>query len=498
MAIDQGTTGSTVLILNHAGAVVSRGYSEFTQYYPKPGWVEHDAAEIWNVTHHVMEQALRDGGIDAGAIAAIGITNQRETTVLWDRETGRPAARAIVWQCRRTADMCRSLESRGLGAKLREKTGLLADAYFSGTKIRWLLDNDPALETAGREGRVLFGNIDTWLLWNLTGGRVHATDYTNASRTLLLNIHDKRWDPELLEMLGVPAAMLPAVHPSSHRFGVTDPAAFFGHEVPISGIAGDQQAALFGQGCWEPGMAKNTYGTGCFLLMNTGKSCRISQRGLLTTLCAGTGGEPLYALEGSIFIAGAAIQWLRDGLQLIEKASQTQGLAQSIADNAGVYFVPAFVGLGAPHWDMEARGAILGLTRGAGRAHVVRAALESIAYQTADLVGLMVEESGVPIRELRVDGGATANDFLMQFQADMLGIPVDRPANAETTALGAAYLAGLAERFWAGPEELADVRVRNRLFTPALPADERAKLLDGWHGAVKRVLTKEQGLGVRG
>ncbi len=490
MAIDQGTTGTTVLMLDRAGKVVSRGYSEFTQHYPRPGWVEHDAEEVWSVSHRVMKQALDAGGITPAQVATIGITNQRETTVLWDRETGRPVANAIVWQCRRTADMCRALKEKGLEPAVRAKTGLLLDAYFSGTKVRWLLDANPSVLSRAREGRVLFGNIDSWLLWKLTGGKSHATDFTNASRTLLFNIHEKRWDPELLEQLGVPAAMLPAVQPSASRFGTTDPDAFFGATVPVSGIAGDQQAALFGQGCWEPGMAKNTYGTGCFLLMNMGDRDRTSQRGLLTTLCAGKSGEPLYALEGAVFIAGAAVQWLRDALGVIQHAAETEAIATSVRDNAGVYFVPAFVGLGAPHWDMDARGAILGLTRGAGRAHVVRAALEAIAYQTHDLVGLMVEESGMPIRELRVDGGACANGFLMQFQADLLGIPVDRPANVETTALGAAYLAGLAEKFWADADELAHVRRQDRLFRPAMAAPDRERLTAGWQAAVRRVLSK--------
>lgn len=486
LSIDQGTTGTTVLVLDHGGSVVSRGYSEFTQHYPKPGWVEHDAEEIWDVTRRVMDEALQGASISAAEVAALGITNQRETTVLWDRETGRPVAPAIVWQCRRTAGLCKELEARGLAATFREKTGLVLDAYFSGTKVQWLLDQDPAVAARARAGDVLFGTIDSWLLFKLTGGRVHATDYTNASRTLLYDIHRKQWDPELLEVLGVPPAMLPEVRSSSGVFGETAPDVLGGARVPVAGIAGDQQAALYGQGCWEPGMLKQTYGTGCFLLMNMGQNDTLSSNGLITTLCCDARGGPAYCLEGSIFIAGAAIQWLRDGLGLLEEARESEALARSVEDTAGVYFVPAFVGLGAPYWDMDARGAILGLTRGAGRAHVVRAALEAIAYQTRDLVEAMKADSGVPVKELRVDGGASANDFLMQFQADLLDTPVDRPTQVETTALGSAYLAGLAVEFWKDPAELSSVRQRARLFTPAMDEAEREGLYRGWKSAVAR------------
>ncbi len=490
LAIDQGTTSSRAMLFDARANVVGAAGQEFPQHFPKSGWVEHDPEDIWSTVVSTVRKVLSSARQSAAQIAAIGITNQRETTVLWDRKTGKPVCRAIVWQCRRTADLCRTLKERGLEQTVRRKTGLVIDAYFSGTKVRWMLDSDPEIARRAAAGELAFGTIDSWLVWNLTGGECHGTDYTNASRTMLFDIHEKRWDEELLEAIGVPSAVLPEVHDSAHRYGLTTADSFFGHQVPISGIAGDQQAALFGQGCWEPGTAKNTYGTGCFLVMNTGQKAFTSQKGLLTTLCAGKKGEPLYALEGSIFIAGAAVQWLRDELGVIEKASESEAIARSVDDSAGVYFVPAFVGLGAPYWDMDARGAIHGLTRGAGRAHIVRAALESIAYQTRDLMDLMVEEANLSVSELRVDGGACANDFLMQFVADVLSVSVDRPVNAETTSLGAAYLAGLAEGFWAGADELAHVRTRDRLFEPGMARETRETLYGGWKAAVSRVLSR--------
>jgi glycerol kinase len=489
LAIDQGTTGSTALVFSRAGAVIGRAYSEFTQHYPKPGWVEHDAEEIWDVSLATISKALAAAGVGPGELQAIGITNQRETTVLWDRTTGRPVHRAIVWQSRQTAELCEALKAAGHEETFRARTGLVVDAYFSGTKIRWILDRYPELRPRAERGEVLFGTIDTWLLWNLTGGAIHATDPTNASRTLLYDIHERRWAPSLLELLGVPAAMLPEVRPSSGDFGRTRGLGPHGVQdgVPIGGIAGDQQAALYGQGCWAPGMAKNTYGTGCFAMMNMGAKSPISRGGLLTTVCNDASGAPAYALEGSIFIAGAAIQWLRDELGLIETAAETDPIARSVDDTAGVYMVPAFAGLGAPYWDMNARGALLGLTRGAGRAHVVRATLESLAYQTRDVIEVMNRDSGVTVRELRVDGGAAQNDFLMQFQADVLGVPVDRPAVVETTAMGAAFLAGLAVGFWSSPDEVAGVRRRERLFEPRMPEAQRDELYQGWTRAVARV-----------
>ncbi len=490
MAIDQGTTGTTVLLLDHGGKVMGRAYSEFRQIYPQPGWVEHDPEEIWQVTRTVMAKVLQETGTPADRVEAIGITNQRETTVLWDRETGRPVHNAIVWQCRRTAPLCNELREQGREDWVRGRTGLVLDAYFSGTKIRWILDHVEGARERAERGELLFGTIDTWLVWKLSGGRAHVTDPTNASRTLLYNIHERRWDPELLALLEVPEAVLPEVKPSSCPCAYTAPdEAPFGREIPIAGVAGDQQAALFGQGCWEPGMVKNTYGTGCFLLMYTGDKAVGSTQGLLTTMACDAGGGPAYALEGSIFTAGAAVQWLRDELRIIGSAPESEPLARALEDNEGVYLVPAFVGLGAPYWDMEARGAIFGLTRGAGRAHIVRATLESIAYQTRDVVEVMAGESGIPIREMRVDGGASANDFLMQFQADILDVRVDRPAMVETTALGAALLAGLGVGFWKDSGELQQVRRTEKVFTPAMPAERRARLYAGWKEAVSRTRT---------
>jgi glycerol kinase len=487
LALDQGTTGSTALVFGPEGEVLGRAYAEITQHYPSPGWVEHDAEEIWQKTLRVGAQAVKAAGIAPKALKAIGITNQRETTVLWDRQTGDPVYRAIVWQSRQTADVCARFKAEGHESLFHERTGLVLDPYFSGSKIAWLLEGDPALRARAERGEIAFGTIDSWLIYRLTGGRVHATDPTNASRTLLFDIHERRWDPELQEVLGVPASMLPAVRPSSGVFGETVALDGLPAGIPIAGDAGDQQAALFGQGCFEAGMAKNTYGTGAFLVLNTGDRRVISRRGLLTTLCCDAQGRAAYALEGSVFIAGAAVQWLRDEMGLVKTAAETGEVAASVDSTHGVYVVPAFTGLGAPYWDAGARGAIVGLTRGAGRAHVVRATLESLAYQSRDVIDAMNEESGVPLRELRVDGGASANDFLMQFQADILAVPVDRPALVETTAAGAAFLAGLGTGLWKDAAQLAARRRRDRLFTPSMPMDKREELYAGWRAAVARV-----------
>jgi glycerol kinase len=485
LAIDQGTTGSTVLVFDRRGKVVGRAYSEFRQHYPKPGWVEHDAEEIWRVTLAVARQALRKAGLKAAAIAAVGITNQRETTVVWDRRTGQPVHRAIVWQDRRTADVCARLKAEGREPGIRAKTGLVVDPYFSATKVAWMLEHVRGARERAGHGDLVFGTIDSWLVWKLTGGRVHATDPTNAARTLLYNIHGRGWDTDLLALFGVPMSMLPEVRPSSGVFAETE-ASLLGAPVPIAGIAGDQQAALFGQGCFEAGSVKNTYGTGCFVLAQTGTDAIASERGLVTTIACGPNGAPSYALEGSIFIAGAAVQWLRDGLKIIKKAAETEALARSVDSTLGVYVVPAFVGLGAPYWDPDARGAVVGLTRGVTRAHLVRATLESLAYQTRDVIDTMTGESGKPITTLRVDGGASANDFLMQFQADVLGTAVDRPKVVETTALGAALLAGLAVGLWK-QTELDRVRVVDRVFRPRMRQPERDRLYAGWLEAVERV-----------
>lgn len=488
LAIDQGTTGTTVIILNSQGEITGRGYAEFRQYYPKPGWVEHDAEEIWQVTRQVIQQARANAGISDEVIAAIGITNQRETTVLWDKNTGKPIHPAIVWQCRRTAPLCSQLQADGQQSFFRERTGLVIDAYFSGTKIKWLLDEVPGTRARAEAGQLLFGTIDTWLLWKLTGGKVHATDFSNAARTLIFNIHEKQWDPELLRRLNIPAPILPEVRTSSEIFGFTEKNHLFGKSIPISGIAGDQQAALFGQECWTPGMVKNTYGTGCFIIMNTGTTAIESQNGLLATLACDAHGKPCYAVEGSVFIAGAVIQWLRDELKLISHSAESEALATAVPDSNGVYLVPAFVGLGAPYWDMNVRGALVGLTRGANRNHIVRAALEAIAFQTRDVVEAMLQDTQLPIPELRVDGGASANNFLMQFQADVLNIPIDRPQIIETTALGAAFLAGLSVGFWHSPEALAEVRHSDRRFVPEMTATRRQELVTGWAQSVKMLL----------
>jgi len=486
VAIDQGTTGTTVLVFDRWGRVVGRAYSEFTQHYPKPGWVEHDPEEIWRVTLRVLRQACRRARVQARDVVALGITNQRETTVLWERRSGRPVHRAIVWQDRRTSSFCEELRARGLEDLVRRKTGLVLDPYFAGTKLHWLLEHVPRAAARAHAGELAFGTIDTWLIWKLTGGAVHATDPTNASRTLLYDIHAGAWDLELCDLLGVPAGVLPEVRPSSGDFGMSA-GSVLGTPVPITGVAGDQQAALFGQGCVESGMAKNTYGTGCFLLLNTGAEPVASRHGLLTTVACDARGGRAYALEGSVFIAGAAIQWLRDGLGLVKKAAESERLARSVDSTLGVYLVPAFVGLGAPHWDAEARGALLGLTRGVTRAHVVRAALEALAYQARDVVDAMAADAGSHLSMLRVDGGAAANDFLMQFQADVLGVPVDRPRVVETTAMGAAFLAGLAAGFWRSQAELARARRIDRRFTPRMKAEVRDALYRGWQEAVARV-----------
>ncbi|MDP9350619.1 MAG: glycerol kinase GlpK [Chloroflexota bacterium] len=487
LAIDQGTTGTTVLLLDHDGQVRGRAYSEFTQSYPRPGWVEHDAEEIWSVTRSVAEEALRTASLSPAELVAIGITNQRETTVLWERDSGKPIAPAIVWQDRRTAPLTDELREAGHEPEVRARTGLVLDPYFSGTKVRWLLDTAPGLRERAERGEVLFGTIDSWLVWKLTGGQVHATDYTNASRTLLYNIHDLRWDPEMLSLLQVPAALLPEVYPSSYLYGETAPDAFLGATVRIAGIAGDQHAALFGQACYDQGMVKSTYGTGSFVLMNTGHEAVRSQHGLLTTIAWGIGSESVeYALEGSIFVTGSAVQWLRDGLGIISQASETEGLARSVESSAGVYFVPALAGLGAPHWDPYARGALFGITRGTTKAHIARATLESIAFQTRDVVDVMQHDSGISLPEMRADGGAVANGFLMQFQADLLGVPVEVPEITETTAVGAAYLAGLATGFWESREDLRRRWKVDRRYEPQVGAEEREHMHSRWLQAVDR------------
>ena len=487
MALDQGTTSSRCILFDKAGKICSVAQKEFHQIFPKPGWVEHDAEEIWFTTLEVSRTAMRKLGVTAADIAAIGITNQRETTVVWDKNTGHPIANAIVWQCRRTADIIDELVAKGLSDKIREKTGLVPDAYFSGSKIKWLLDNVPGARERAERGELLFGTIDTWLIWRLTEGAVHVTDQTNASRTMLYNIHTLEWDNELLDMLDIPRSMLPEVKPSSCVYGKT---AFelYGGEIPVAGAAGDQQAALFGQCCLQPGDMKNTYGTGCFLLMNTGRTPVMSKNGLVTTIAVGLEDHVLYALEGSVFVAGAAIQWLRDELNVLEKASESQVFANSVPDSAGGYVVPAFTGLGAPYWNQRARGAIVGLTRGFNRAHLVRATLESLAYQTHDIARAMERDSGIPIAELKVDGGASANDFLMQFQSDLLGADVYRPRCIETTGLGAAYLAGLAVGYWANLDDVRANWAIDKTFHPQMNEQYRKALIKGWDKAVKCAL----------
>ena len=482
LSLDAGTTSSRAILFNHDSEIVSVAQKEFTQIYPKAGWVEHDAMEIWATQSGVVTEAMSKIGATAEDIAAIGITNQRETTVVWDRKTGEPIYNAIVWQCRRTASFCDELKARGLEDYVRENTGLVIDAYFSGTKINWILNNVPGARERAEKGELAFGTIDTWLIWKLTDGKVHVTDYSNASRTMAFNIKTLKWDEKMLKELDIPASMLPEVRPSSAVYGTTS---LYGAEIPIAGAAGDQQAALFGQACFEPGMAKNTYGTGCFMLMNTGDKPVKSNSGLVTTIAWGLDGEVDYALEGSIFVAGAAIQWLRDEVRLVDSSPDSEFYCNKVADTNGVYMVPAFVGLGAPHWDMYARGAILGLTRGANKSHLIRATVESLAYQTKDVLDAMEKDSNIKLAALKVDGGACANDFLMQFQADILGVPVDRPSIVETTAMGAAYLAGLAVKFWDGKADVTAAWKLDRSFNPAMDADVRAKLYAGWLKAVE-------------
>lgn len=488
MALDQGTTSSRCIIFDHSGAMLASAQKEFAQHYPKPGWVEHDAAEIWETTLEVARGAMAKAGLSAVDIAAIGITNQRETTVVWDRETGEPVCPAIVWQCRRTAPMADALAASGWSEKIRQKTGLVPDAYFSGTKLRWILDKVPGARRGAEEGRLLFGTIDSWLIWKLTGGRAHVTDVTNASRTMLFDIRRLRWDPELLELFGIPEQMLPRVQPSSCIYGETEPG-LFGGKIPVAGAAGDQQSALFGQCCFEAGDVKNTYGTGCFLLMHTGSEPVFSENGLITTIAASGPGRIRYALEGSVFTAGAAVQWLRDELKLIPDAAASEAEARSVADTGGVYVVPAFTGLGAPYWNQYARGTITGITRGFTRAQLVRATLESIAYQTCDICRAMESDAGVELTRLRVDGGAAANDLLMQFQSDLLCAEVLRPACIETTALGAAYLAGLAVGYWKDTADIRQNRQTGRVFLPEMRDATRAKLLKGWNRALTTALT---------
>ncbi len=489
LAIDQGTTSTRAILFDKNGSIVGVAQKEFTQIFPQAGWVEHDAMEIWASVQSVISEVLAKYPVSAGEVAAIGITNQRETTVVWDKHTGQPVYNAIVWQSRQTAEICDELKTKGYDETFRSKTGLLIDAYFSGTKVKWILDHVEGAREKAEKGDLLFGTVDTWLVWKFSGGKRHVTDYSNASRTLMYNIYDLKWDDELLEILGVPKSMLPEVCSSSEVYAVTEKSLFFGEEVPISGIAGDQQAALFGQACYEPGMAKNTYGTGCFMLMNTGENAVRSRHGLLTTIAWGLNGKIEYALEGSIFVAGSAIQWLRDGLQLIKTAAETEGLANSVDSTDGVYVVPAFVGLGTPYWDSDARGAVFGLTRGTTREHFVRATLESLAYQTKDVLSSMEADSGIQLKKLRVDGGATANNFLMQFQSDLLGVPVERPVVLETTALGAAYLAGLAVGFWNEKEEIAENWAVDHTYEPRMDDKIREKLYNGWVKAVQATRT---------
>jgi len=486
LAFDQGTTSSRAILFNHAGEIVQTAQNEFTQIYPKAGWVEHDPMEIWGTQSGVAREVLETAGVKPSEVAAIGITNQRETTVVWDKNTGKPVYNAIVWQCRRTADICDQLKADGYEDYIRKNTGLVVDAYFSGTKIKWILDNVEGAREKAENGDLLFGNIDTWLIWNLTRGKKHVTDYTNASRTLIYNIKELKWDDKILEALDIPKSMLPEVKPSSEVYGHTDVESFGGAEIPIAGIAGDQQAALFGQTCFKPGMAKNTYGTGCFMLMNTGEKMVPSENGLLTTIAWGLDGKVTYALEGSIFIAGASVQWLRDEMKMITDAADTEYFAGKVDDTDGVYVVPAFAGLGAPYWDMYARGTIVGLTRGSNKNHVIRATLESIAYQTRDVLEAMEKDSGIELKTLKVDGGAVANNFLMQFQSDLLGVPVDRPEITETTALGAAYLAGLAVGFWDTKEDVVEKWKLDKKFGPVMSDEDRHAKYDGWKKAVER------------
>ncbi len=485
LAIDQGTTSSRAIIFNHDGEIVTTAQKEFTQYFPQNGWVEHDANEIWLSVIAVYMEAIMNAGIKPQQIAGIGITNQRETAVVWDKTTGNPIYHAICWQSRQTADICETLRKEGYENMIREKTGLLIDPYFSGTKIKWILDHVKGAREKAEAGELLFGTIDTWLVYKLTGGKVHVTDYSNASRTLLYNIHTLEWDQELLNMLSIPRDMLPEVKESSCIYGYTAGYHFYNIEVPIAGIAGDQQAALFGQMCFKSGMAKNTYGTGCFLLMNTGETPIQSKSGLITTIAWGINGKVEYALEGSVFVAGSAIQWLRDGLRMIDTAPESENIASQVEDSQGVYVVPAFVGLGAPYWNDQARGAVFGITRGTSKSHFVRATLESLAYQSRDLIEAMEKDSGISLTKLKVDGGAVKNSLLMQFQADILNVEVERPVLNESTALGAAYLAGLAVGFYQDREELVKSYKTDRIFTPSFSKEERERRYEGWKRAVK-------------
>ena len=483
MALDAGTTSNRCILFNEKGEICSIAQKEFTQYFPKPGWVEHDANEIWSSQLGVAVEAMAKLGIGADDIAAIGITNQRETTIVWDKNTGEPVYNSIVWQCRRTSEYCDSLKEKGLTDKFREKTGLIIDAYFSGTKLKWILDNVDGVRERAEKGELLFGTVETWLIWKLTKGKAHVTDYSNASRTLLFNIKDLTWDKEILEELNIPESMLPEPKPSSCVYGYSD-ASFFGKEIPISGAAGDQQAALFGQTCFNPGEAKNTYGTGCFMLMNTGETPVYSQNGLVTTIAWGLDGKVNYALEGSIFVAGASIQWLRDELRIIESAADSEYMAKKVKDTNGCYVVPAFTGLGAPYWDQYARGTIVGLSRGVNKYHIIRATLESIGYQVNDVLHAMKADSGIDLAALKVDGGASANDFLMQFQSDIINAPVKRPSCVETTAMGAAYLAGLAVGYWNSKDVIKNWAV-DKIFSPIMGEDERERKIKGWNKAVK-------------
>lgn len=488
LSLDQGTTSTRAILFNRAGEIVHSAQQEFTQYFPKPGWVEHNANEIWGSVLAVVATCLTEANVKPSQIAGIGITNQRETAVVWEKETGKPIHNAVVWQSRQTAEICEALRAAGHAELFREKTGLLIDAYFSGTKVKWILDHVEGARERAERGELLFGTIDTWLIWKLSGGKAHVTDYSNASRTLMYNIHELKWDDELLGILDVPKAMLPEVRPSSEVYAETAGYHFFGEAVPIAGAAGDQQAALFGQACFDTGMAKNTYGTGCFMLMNTGEEAVKSEHGLLTTIAWGVDGKVEYALEGSIFVAGSAIQWLRDGLRLIDDAKESEGYATRVTSSDGVYVVPAFVGLGTPYWDSDVRGAVFGLTRGTEKEHFIRATLESLAYQTRDVLSAMEQDSGIEMKTLRVDGGAVKNDFLMQFQGDIIQAPVERPEINETTALGAAYLAGLAVGFFENREQIATQWKKERRFEPSMAKEETDALYGGWQKAVQATM----------
>ncbi len=493
LSLDQGTTSSRAILFDREGKLLASSQKEFRQIYPRPGWVEHDPMEIWETQIGVARDAVQKAGLAPQEIAGIGITNQRETTVIWERKTGNPIHHAIVWQCRRTAPECELLKQKGLEEIIRKKTGLVIDAYFSGTKVKWILDHVEGAREKAFRGDLCFGTIDSFLIYHLTGGVVHATDYSNDSRTMLYNIHEMCWDREILNELDIPEAILPEVRPSSGDFGSTQADLFGGTSIPITGVAGDQQAALFGQACFQKGMVKNTYGTGCFMVMNTGEAPVTSDHGLLTSVAWGIGGKITYALEGSIFIAGAAVQWLRDELKFFDRSAESEALARSVPDTGGVYVVPAFVGLGAPYWDMYARGTIVGLTRGTGRAHITRAVLESIAYQTLDVLNVMRQDSGIPIQSLRVDGGAVGSRFLMQFQSDILKLPVEKPEVQETTALGAAFLSGLAIGFWKSRDEVSRIWRLKEQFLPSMSEHERGTLCAGWQRAVRCAMTWSRG-----